>query len=337
MPCFPEGSHEEDWIACAVAVLACLPARSAFAASCDSLAKVALKDTAITKAEVVPPALRGARRRRRRGPNPYQALGEFCRVAATLTPTSDSDIKIEVWLPAERLERQVPGGRQRRLGGVISYSDMAEALQSGYATASTDTGHVGGRGTFALGHPEKLVDFAWRSEHEMTAKAKLLIAAFYGSGPKRLVLERLFDRRTPGAQGRADVPRGLRRDHRRRAGESHRDAALDRGCGAEGSGPLHSAGQVSGHPPGRARGVRRGDGLKDGLIDDPRQCRFDPAVLLCKAGDGPSCLTAPQVAAAKQIYSNAVNPRTKQELFASLVPAPNSDGARRPPGPSRRR
>ena len=61
---------------------------------------------------------------------------------------------------------------------------MAEALQGGYATASTDTGHVGGRGTFALGHPEKLVDFAWRSEHEMTAKAKRIIQAFYGSGPK---------------------------------------------------------------------------------------------------------------------------------------------------------
>ena len=87
-------------IACVVVVLACLPVRSAFAASCDSLAKLALKDAAITKAEVVaagafvPPG--GGPQR---GPNPYTALGEFCRVAATLTPTSDSDIKIEVWLP----------------------------------------------------------------------------------------------------------------------------------------------------------------------------------------------------------------------------------------------
>ncbi len=60
--------------------------------------------------------------------------------------------------------------------------------------------------------------------------------------------------------------------------------------------------------------------MKDGLIDDPRTCRFDPAVLLCKGADGPSCLTAPQVAAAKKIYSPAVNPRTGGELFASLVP-----------------
>jgi feruloyl esterase len=63
-----------------------------------------------------------------------------------------------------------------------------------------------------------------------------------------------------------------------------------------------------------------GDGLKDGLIDDPMKCRFDPAVLLCKGGDGPSCLTEAQVAAAKKVYSPAVNPRTGAELFSSLVP-----------------
>ena len=88
-------------IACVVAVLACLPARSAFAASCDGLATLALKDTAITKAEVgAAGAFEAPGGGAGRGPNPYAALGEFCRVAATLTPTSDSDIKIEVWLPA---------------------------------------------------------------------------------------------------------------------------------------------------------------------------------------------------------------------------------------------
>ena len=69
--------------------------------------------------------------------------------------------------------------------GTISYAAMADALRAGYATASTDTGHVGGRGTFALDHPEKLIDFSWRSEHEMTVAAKTLIEAFYGAAPKR--------------------------------------------------------------------------------------------------------------------------------------------------------
>ena len=308
---------------CALAALACLPARSAFAASCESLATLSLKDTAITKAEVVAPGAFQPPGGPQRGPDPYKALGAFCRVAATLTPTSDSDIKIEIWLPA-------PGttawnGKYQAVGnggwaGVISYSDMAEALQAGYATASTDTGHVGGRGTFALGHPEKLVDFAWRSEHEMTAKAKKVIEAFYGSGPK---LSYWNGCSTGGRQGLKAAQMFPEDYDGIIAGAPANRTAIS----------LWIADAVLREParyipPAKYPVIHQaalvacdaGDGLKDGLIDDPRQCRFDPTVLLCKEGDGPSCLTAPQVAAARQIYSNAVNPRTKQELFASLVP-----------------
>jgi len=62
------------------------------------------------------------------------------------------------------------------------------------------------------------------------------------------------------------------------------------------------------------------DGLRDGLIDDPRSCRFDPKVLLCQSEGGDGCLTAPQVEAARKIYSPAINPRTGKEMFASLIP-----------------
>jgi feruloyl esterase len=62
------------------------------------------------------------------------------------------------------------------------------------------------------------------------------------------------------------------------------------------------------------------DGVKDGLIGDPSRCRFDPAVLRCNGADTPSCLTDAQVAAAKKIYSPAMNPRTGAELFSSLLP-----------------
>src|SRR5687768_17971006 len=153
------------------------------AGSCESLSALKLPDTTITMAQSVaagafsPPAAGG-------GGQAYSTLPAFCRVAATIKPTSDSDIKIEVWLPSSGWNGKYQAVGNGGWAGVISYSAMAEALQAGYATASTDTGHVGGRGAFALGHPEKLVDFAWRSEHEMTAKAKLLIAAFYGSGPR---------------------------------------------------------------------------------------------------------------------------------------------------------
>src|SRR4249919_1524096 len=87
-------------MACAVAVMACLPASSAFAASCENLAKLALKGTAITKVEVVAPGTFQPPDGPPRGRNPYMALGRFCRVVATLTPTSDSDITVEIWLPA---------------------------------------------------------------------------------------------------------------------------------------------------------------------------------------------------------------------------------------------
>ena len=86
---------------------------------------------------------------------------------------------------------------------------MAAAMRKGYATATTDTGHEGGSASFALGHPEKLIDFAYRSEHEMTVKAKAIIAAFYGSGPEDFVLERLLGGRQAGAEGGADVSRAI--------------------------------------------------------------------------------------------------------------------------------
>jgi feruloyl esterase len=307
-------------IACAVVAVVCLPVGSALAASCDSLAKLALKDTTIAKAEVVAAGTFEAPGGRGGGPSPYKALGEFCRVAATLTPTSDSDIKIEVWLPVSGWNGKYQAVGNGGWAGVISYSAMAEALQGGYATASTDTGHEGGRGTFALGHPEKLVDFAWRSEHEMTAKAKQVIAAFYGSGPK---LSYWNGCSTGGRQGLKAAQMFPEDYNGIIAGAPANRTAIS----------LWIADAVLKDParyipPAKYPVIHEaalaacdaGDGMKDGLIDDPRQCRFDPAVLLCKAGDGPSCLTAPQVVATKQIYSNAVNPRTKKELFASLVP-----------------
>ena len=171
---------------CTVWVLACLSAEPAFAASCDSLAALALKDTTITMAQLVPAGQFSAPGARQAvgGANPYKDLPEFCRVAATLKPTSDSDIKVEVWLPANGWNGKFQAVGNGGWAGVISYSAMADAVRAGYASASTDTGHVGGRGTFALDHPEKLIDFAWRSEHEMTVKAKAVIQAFYGSAPR---------------------------------------------------------------------------------------------------------------------------------------------------------
>jgi len=173
----------------AVAVfLTAVAATRASAATCESLAGVALKAGTINRAEIVAPGTfvpPDSGRRGGGGANPYANLPSFCRVAATLTPSTDSDIKIEVWLPANGWNGKFQAVGNGGWAGVISYGAMADALRAGYATASTDTGHVGGRGTFALDHPEKLIDFSWRSEHEMTVQAKALIQAFYGAAPKR--------------------------------------------------------------------------------------------------------------------------------------------------------
>src|SRR6516225_5371403 len=169
------------------ALLPAANASSASAATCESLAKAALKDATVTRAEIVtsgkflPP---DGGRRGGDGRNPYADLPAFCRAAVTLTPSGDSDIKVEVWLPASAWNGKFQAVGNGGWAGAISYAAMADALRAGYATASTDTGHVGGRGTFALDHPEKLIDFSWRSEHEMTVKAKALIQAFYGGAAK---------------------------------------------------------------------------------------------------------------------------------------------------------
>jgi len=146
-------------LACALSAIGCLMAEPASAARCESLAVVTLKDARVTAAQRVaagafsPPATGAAPAA---AATSFTDLPEFCRVALTLTPSSDSDIKVEVWLPANGWNGKLQAVGNGGWAGVISYAAMADAIRGGYATASTDTGHVGGRGAFALGHPEKL-------------------------------------------------------------------------------------------------------------------------------------------------------------------------------------
>ena len=61
------------------------------------------------------------------------------------------------------------------------------------------------------------------------------------------------------------------------------------------------------------------DGVKDGVLEDPRRCHFDPGILLCKDADTAVCLTAPQVEAARKIYAGPKNPHTGQQVFPGLA------------------
>ena len=90
-------------------------------------------------------------------------LPAFCRVEATARPTSDSEIKFEVWIPpAEAWNGKLEGVGNGGYSGAIGYAAMAAGLRRGYAVASTDTGHAGDDMKFGQGHPEKVIDWAYR-------------------------------------------------------------------------------------------------------------------------------------------------------------------------------
>ena len=170
----------------------------ALAASCESLASLSSPQMTVTSARLVAA-----------GASARTGLPAYCQVAATLKPSSDSDIKIEVWLPASDWNGKYQAVGNGGWAGSISYDAMAQALAHGYATSSTDTGHSGGGASFALGHPEKVIDYAYRSEHEMVVSAKAIITAFYGRGPRLSYWNSCSSGRQAGPQGSPGFPRGF--------------------------------------------------------------------------------------------------------------------------------
>jgi feruloyl esterase len=306
-------------------ILLCLAAAPAFAASCDSLTSLALPDTTITMAQVVPAGefvAPGAGQGQKKGGarNPYKDLPEFCRVTATLKPSSDSDIKVEFWLPTSGWNRKLQAVGNGGWAGVISYSALADAVKAGYASVSTDTGHLGGSGSFALDHPEKLVDFGWRSEHEMTVKAKAVTQAFYGNAPR---LSYWNGCSTGGRQGLKEAQKFPDDYDGIIAGAPANRTAMALWAAFAVLKDKASFIPASKYPmihQAVLNACDARDGVKDGLIDDPTRCNFDPKVLQCQGADGPSCLTAPQVEAARKLYAPGTNPRTGQVLFPSIVP-----------------
>src|SRR5271165_700025 len=166
-----------------IAFLAIVGAANAAPESCENLAHVSLAHTSITVAETraagdfTPPQ-----------GTAIHSLPAFCRVAGSIRPTSDSDIRFEVWLPASGWNGKFQGIGNGGFAGIIGYSGLGNAIAHGYASASTDTGHseaAGVTAVWALHHPEKIADFGYRAIHETAVTAKALIHAFYGEDAKR--------------------------------------------------------------------------------------------------------------------------------------------------------
>ncbi len=278
---------------------------------CDHLKSLSLPGTTFTAVETVAsgpfqsPPRAGAGAGAAVAP---QILPAHCRVAATLAPSTDSDIKMELWLPVENWNGKFQMVGNGGWAGIISFPQMAAALREGYATASTDTGHVGGDGMFALGHPEKIVDFGWRAVHETVVKSKALIQAYYGqsskysywngcsTGGRQALVEVTkfpddFDGVLAGAPANPHI-------HLHAAGVERSIEMMKNPTGA-----LSQANVETLHKAVLAK-CDALDGVKDGLIGDPSKCHFDPASLLCKGEETEGCLSAAQVETVKIVFAD---------------------------------
>ncbi|HEV3141388.1 MAG TPA: tannase/feruloyl esterase family alpha/beta hydrolase, partial [Vicinamibacterales bacterium] len=241
----------------------------------------------------------------------------FCRVAATLSPVADSEIKVEVWLPAAWNNKYQAVGNGG-WAGAISYPAMAAAVNAGYATASTDTGHAGGTGDFALNHPEKLKDFGYRAIHETTVFAKQVIDRFYGAAP---AISYFNGCSTGGRQAITEAQRYPADFTGIVAGASAWDGmrmhasrvAMNLQINKNADGVIPSAKLPMIHAA-VLEACDALDGVKDGVIENPMKCKYDYAQLACKGADGPDCLTPAQVATAKILTSPLTDPASGKVL-----------------------
>ncbi|MGC2696056.1 MAG: tannase/feruloyl esterase family alpha/beta hydrolase, partial [Candidatus Angelobacter sp.] len=269
------------------ALLLCLAASfcstPVYAATCGSLATLKLPDTVITSAQTVAagafvPAEATA---------PLAVakdLPAFCRVIAHLKPAKDSDIKVEVWLPLAGWNGKYRGQGNGGFAGEVSYSTMAVALSLGYATASTDTGHSGSPvdAAWAKGHPDKIVDFGWRAIHEMTIKAKAIIQAFYGEPARRSYFSACSN---GGRQALMEAQR-FPQDYDGIVSVAPANYwtkvfatfIWDIQAMQATPGSYIGANKIPAIGAAVAAACDGKDGVTDGVLNDPRECRFDPKV-----------------------------------------------------------
>lgn len=318
-------------------LLAGVHAQTDRAAACTALANAPVQATSITAAEAItsgtftPPG----------STNAIPNLPPFCRIAGMIKPTAESEIRFEVWLPLANWNGKYSQAGNGGWAGTVSYGQLQDQLRRGYATASTNTGHQTGSGVdaarFAFEHPEQLIDFAYRAHHETTLKAKGLVAAFYGKPADKAYW---FGCSSGGYEGLQEAQRfpadfdgivaGAPANNFTRLMAGDFDATLAvlkdpaSTLSASGLGLLYR---------GMLAACDASDGVTDGVLEDPRQCRFDPGTLQCAANQKPdTCLSPPQVEAARRVYRGAVDPKSRSTIYPGMSFGsepfwPNRDGS----------
>ncbi len=314
-------STKEPLTLCSLATLLALASAAPIrAAECESLSNLKLPDTTVKVAQPVtggtftPP-----------GGSPLNDLPAFCRVAGVIKPTSDSHIQFEVWLPMKGWNSKYRGVGNGGFAGQIPYEQLADSVRRNYASAGTDDGHEasGLDGSWAYHHPEKVVDFGYRAVHLTAQNAKAVIKAFYDSPPQHSYFDGCSDGGREALMEAQRFPADF-------------DGILA-GAPANYWSHLLSGGLSATHAlyadpeayisqlklPALHRAALAAcdaqDGVKDGVITDPRNCHFDPSVLLCHGEESRDCLTAPQVQSVKAIYAGGHDSKGRQ-IFPGFMP-----------------
>ncbi len=305
---------------CVFAALLTLTAAQLVAAQCENLVKLKLPDVTVisaTTGSFTP------------GSPPLVTTPAFCRVVAVAKPTSDSVITFEVWIPAEHWNHNLLGVGNGGYSGAISYAGLVNALQRGFAATSTDTGHTGTDLRFAEGHPERIVDWGYRSIHVMTESAKLIIRDYSGQLPQHSYFTGCS---TGGEQALSEVQRYPADYDGVVAGDPGNNRVHLTVGFLWAFAATHDASGKAILPTSKLPLINGAvlaacdaqDGLKDGIVSDPQACHFDPEVLLCKGAENDKCLTAAQVDAVRKVSAGPRNPRTGEQIIAGYSPGSES-------------
>jgi feruloyl esterase len=254
-------------------------------------------------------------------------LPDFCRVAATLTPTSDSNIQVEVWMPLKGWNGKFLGTGNGGLAGAIQYEPLSDGLKRGYAVANTDMGTSPSPDAL-VGVPNKWIDFGYRSTHLMTVLGKQLVASLYGKAPSYSYFHGCS---TGGGQGFHEAQQYPTDYNGIVAGDPgnfrtgvHTDILWNY-VASRGTGNLSSADLTVLKNAAVAK-CDAADGVTDGIISRPDLCTFDPSVLLCTGSNTTNCLSADQVTAAKKIYAGVKYASTGQQYHDGLPPGSERGG-----------
>jgi feruloyl esterase len=252
------------------------------------------------------------------------SLPPFCRVIGVSRPTADSTINFEVWMPSDSWNGKFLSTGEGGFAGRLNYTrdgldgGLDELIRRGYATASTDTGHLSTDTNWAIGHREKVIDYAYRSKHVVTVAAKGIIRAYYQRSPSRSYFNACSN---GGRQALMEAQRYPEDYDGFVVGapwndQSHSNVGFVWDAQAlRAPGAAIPASKLPAINKAALAACDAADGLSDGLIEDPSRCAFEPGSLLCKGEESDACLTAPQVAALNRLYDGPKHARTGKSVF----------------------